>query len=449
MSNKPAGIGQLITEEHELGTSALDLFSLPPVEATQLQGREQTVYMTTPLTNNGPYEFILPNDSADFIMLDQTTLYGEVEVVDADGVKVKAANTDTTLVNNFPQTLFKQIELYLNGTCVSDLSTPTYAFKAYLENHLSYPEDIKKTTLFAKELYAKDEAGHEGETIAADYLKDKITNKSEDGMTLRHIMARNTIVFNMKLHIDMLGSVRYLIPGVEMKLKLIRNDDKFSILSANGGFKINFKTLQLKVRRITLTPEIAAAIENNLTKEPAKYPIALSKIKTYSINSGNSSVHVSQIINGKLPRSFMFGFVSTEAFDGSMSHNPFMFKHYDLSSLNVYINGEPIHPIALQPKWDNYDCLPEYTRFLDNIGMHQLNTNGITLNDFKSNTCLFCYDLSPDLCNSFYKHPIERGIVDISATFKKALPHNVYLVLFATYDELVLIDKDRSVIMST
>ena len=449
MSNKPAGVGQLITEEHELGTSALDLFSLPPVESTQLQGREQTVYMTTPLTDSGPYEFILPNDSQDYIMLDETTLYGEVEVVDGDGAMVKAAAADTTLVNNFPQTLFRQVELYLNGTCVSDLSTPTYAFKAYLENHLSYPEDVKKTTLFAKELYAKDEPGSEGDSIAADYLKEKLVNKSQDGATLRHIMARNTIIFNMKLHVDILGSVRYLIPGVELKLKLIRNEDKFSLLSANGGFKIKFKTLQLKVRRITLAPEIANAIENNLSKEPAKYPIALSKIKTFAINSGNSSVHVSQIINGKLPRSFFFGFVATEAFDGKIDRNPFMFKHYDISQLNVYINGEPIHPIALQPKWENFGCLPEYTRFLDNIGMHQTHTNGISLNDFKSNTCLFCYDLSPDLCNSFYKHPIERGIVDIAATFSKPLPCNVYLVLFSTYDELVLIDKDRSVLMSS
>jgi len=447
MANIPSGIGQLITEEHELGTSALDLFSLPPIEATQLQGREQIVYMTTPLTDAGPYEFTLANDSSDFIMLDQTMLYGEVEISSNDGTKIKATDLDTSLVNNFPQTLFRQVELYLNGTCVSDLSTPTYAFKAYLENHLSYPEDIKKTTLFAKEMYCKDVPGNEGETMTVDYLKDKL--KLQDGIVLRHIRARNRIAFNMKLHVDMLGSVRYLIPGVEIKLKLIRNDDSFSLLTTNAGFKIKFKKLQLRIRRITLSPEIAAAIENNLAKEPAKYPIALSKIKTYAINTGNTGAHISQIINGKLPRSFFFGLVATDAFDGKVSRNPFMFKHYDLSQLNVFLNGEPIHPIALRPEWDNQNCLPEYTRFLDNIGMHQMHTNGISLEDFKSNTCLFCYDLSPDLCNSFYKHPVERGIVDIDISFKNALTQNIYLVLYATYDEIVLIDKDRSVVISS
>ena len=42
MSNK-AGIGTLVNEEHELGTSALDLFTSPPVESTQIAGRNQTI----------------------------------------------------------------------------------------------------------------------------------------------------------------------------------------------------------------------------------------------------------------------------------------------------------------------------------------------------------------------------------------------------------------------
>jgi len=442
MSNKAPGIGQIIEEEHEQGTSALDLFSLPPVESTQLQGREQTVFLNAPLNNTGPYEFILKNESMDYIMLDQTMLYGEVEVVDAAGVKVKADDKATTLTNNFPQTLFKQVELYLNDVCVSDLSTPTYAYKAYLENHLSYPKDVKATTLSVKEMYIQDKTSEEAEQMVADYTK----NLTSGGVYERAACARKKICFLMKLHVDMLGSVRYLIPGVEIKLRLIRNDDKFSIISTST-YSVNFKKLELKVRRITLAPEIATAMENGLTKEPAKYPIALSKIKTYTINSNNTSANISQIIDGKLPRSFLFGLVSTAAYDGEFKSNPFMFKNYDISEFNVYINGEPIHSMSIRPDWDN--CLPEYDRFLKNIGMHETHTNGITLEDYKANTCLFCYDLSPDLCNSFYKHPMEKGVVDIRMNFKTALPNNVYLVLYATYDELVAIDKNRSVSIST
>ena len=112
MTNK-AGIGTLITEEHELATSALDLFSIPPIEATQLGGQEQTVYLNNPLTNEGPYEFLVVNNSTDFIMLDQTCLCGEVEILGANNAKVKDTNKNISVVNNFPQALFKQVEVYL------------------------------------------------------------------------------------------------------------------------------------------------------------------------------------------------------------------------------------------------------------------------------------------------------------------------------------------------
>lgn len=442
MTNKSAnGVGSLITEEHELATNSLDFFSMPPTESAQVVGRDHTIYMTTPLTDEGPYEFIVNNESTDFIQLDHTYLIGEVEVVaKADSEILKAADKSTSIVNNFPQTLFKQIELYLNGVCVSDLSTPTYAYKAYLENHLSYGKDMKDTTLLARELYIKDTPGKEG-PIAADFL----TNNAESGIAKRAKYAHQTIAFNMRPHIDFLGSVKYLVPGVEMRLKLIRNSDTFSILSKGDDYKIKFKKLELKVRRIVLQPQYYEAVEKGLASEPAKYPIAMSKIKQYLINSGVSNAHIPQIIRGKMPRSFMFGFVDAESYDGAVSANPFVFKNMDISNLNVYLNGEPLHANALTPKWTGMQCVSEYVRFLDNIGMHQNHTNDISIEDFKSNTCLFAYDMSPDLCNSFYKHETESGELTISVTFSKALPKNTYCVLYATYDEAVLIDKNRQV----
>jgi len=443
MTNK-SGVGTLVTEEHELATSALDLFSVPAIEASQLNGQEFTVYPIAPLTNDGPYEFIVVNNSTDFIMLDQTSLYGEVEVLGAANAKVKETNKGVSCVNNFPQALFRQVEMYLNNTCVSDLSMPSYPFKAYLENHLSYDKDVKDTTLAAREMYIRDTAGKEGNDMEelADF-------KGNDGLTTRAIMLRHKICFNMKLHVDMLGSVKYLLPGVEMKIKLLRSDDKFSLLSTDETFKVHMKRLELKVRRITLAPNIAAAIENKLQNEPARYPIALSKIKTHPIPTGTSSIHVPQIVRGKLPRSFIFGFVNAESYDGSWKKNPFMFEPFGVSQLNVHINGVPIHPMPLQLKWDANEGVLEYTRFLNNIGLHQNHSNGITIQDFKKNTALFCYDLSPDLCNSFYKHAPEEGTIDISLSFATATANNITIVFFATYDETVFIDKDRNVAIST
>ena len=170
MANK-SDVGTLITEEHKLGTLVLDLFSKPPIESTQILGQMQTIYMLSTINDTGPYEFIVSNDSHEFIHLEHTTLYGEVEVHTSAGAAIADADI-VTVVNNFPQTLFRQVELYLNNVCVSDISTPTYAYKTYMENHFTYQKSLKETTLMAKELYIADTAGTDlGKDVEAN-LKD-------------------------------------------------------------------------------------------------------------------------------------------------------------------------------------------------------------------------------------------------------------------------------------
>ena len=50
----------------------------------------------------------------------------------------------------------------------------------------------------------------------------------------------------MPLYFDFLYSQRYLIPGVEMKIKLIKNDDTFAIFAKDNSYKIKMKKLELK-----------------------------------------------------------------------------------------------------------------------------------------------------------------------------------------------------------
>jgi len=231
MANK-SGIGTFVEEQHELATDSLDLFSLPGVDSSQISGKWQTFYPIGAMTDNGPYEIIMPNDSNEYIQLDSMRLYGECEVVKGTG----AALTDTdivSVVNNFPQTLFRQVEVYLNNQCINDLSTPTYPYKTFIENHLTYDKDIKETTLKARECYIKDNVGSE-KVVAVT---------ADSGFNARRAAyIKKKVHFDMKLHIDFLQSKRYLIPGVEMKIRFIRNDDSFSLLSAgNLGAKIKMQ----------------------------------------------------------------------------------------------------------------------------------------------------------------------------------------------------------------
>lgn len=435
-----SGIGTFVNDEFELATDSLDLFSLPSVDQSQISGRTQTYYLHGHISDAGPYEIILPNDSNEYTQLDSIRLSGEVEVVKADGAAIAEADV-VSVVNNFPQTLFRQIEVYLNNTVVNDLSTPTYPYKAFLENHLSYDRDLKLTTLKAREMYIVDTVGTEEDVAGA--------LKVDGGIKARALLIRGKkVFFDMKLHIDVLQSRKYLLPGIEMKLKFIRNNDNFSIIASAAGPKIKVNNLELSARKIVVDPIVSHAIENKLSTTPVCYPIANSKIKTFLLNANTQSQHVAQIFRGKLPRSFIMCMVPAKAYDGDIASNPFVFKHFDLNYFNVFINGDPVHPKAIQPKWDDGSCLKQYSWMLDNIGLHQNASNAITFEAFKSNSVFFPYDLSADLCNAYIQHGISNGTIDVSLAFKEPLPSNVMLIFYATFDEAIVIDKARNVILA-
>ena len=441
-----SGVGTFVDEAHErVATASLvDLFEIPPVEQSLIRGKQITLYPSANLTSEGPIEFTIPSDPTDFTALNLTRLEGEIEINKADGTAI--ADTDKiSIVNLFPQSLYKQIECFVNDVQINDLSTPTYHYKSFIETHLSYDTLMKDTTLKACELYQKDDVGKENIFLTAEANNVK----PNSGFVNRRAYFKGCkLFFSIILHIDFFQCPRYLIPGCEIKLKFIRADDNFSLLSDGVDAKIKFNKLKLKVRRITADSSVLSKIEANLSSEPAIYPICKSVIKTQLLNKEVLNHRITQIIRGKLPRSFIVCFVKAKGYDGFKNANPFVFENFTNNYLNVYVNNEPLNPTVFQPNFTTGDCIREYRWFLDNIGLQQNTSTGITFEEFKSNSCFFPFDLSPDWCNSVYLHGIENGTIDIDVGFTTAPTENIYAMVYASYDEIITIDKNRNIVMS-
>ena len=154
------------------------------------------------------------------------------------------------------------------------------------------------------------------------------------------------------------------------------------------------------------------------------------------------------MVRGKLPRSFILGFINAKSVDSNIAKNPFVFEHFKLNYLNVQVNAEPINNPVLQPNYATENYTREYAWFLDNLGLHQNLTIGITKEDFKHNSCFYPFDLSPDLNNNITLHGIESGTIDAHIGFETALTENIYLMMIASYDEIISIDKNRNVTIS-
>ena len=436
-----SGIGTFINNEFEVTTSALDIFSVPPVDAVLKDGRTVYYYPVNAISNSGPFEFILPKDNESWTLLPLTRLEGVIKLKKKDD-SVFGATDIVSPVNLFPQSIFKQVECELNGIQVCDLSTPTYAFKQFIETHLTYSKAAKETHL-ENSLYVKDQQGKE-----TTYVETENSGFKER----RAILNANEMKFNFSnvIHSDFFQCQKALLPGVEIKLKFIRNDDNFSLLAASAlsnTYEIEIKNLKLSVRRVKIDPVVQASIETTLKTKSSLYNITQSKIKTFMVPANTSSINFPSVIQGNLPQSVIFGFVSDSGFTGKIEGNPFCFGHHNINLFNAKINGIPILPTPFTPSYEanKLNFAREYRWFMDNCGIsHENESNGITKKEFMTNSNFYVYDLTPDLCNSFHNHETKTGNLELDISFQTAPTNNIYLIVYASFPSVIAIDALRN-----
>ena len=97
--------------------------------------------------------------------------------------------------------------------------------------------------------------------------------------------------------------------------------------------------------------------------------------------------------------------VGNDAYTGSIAKNPFNFKHFNASQVDIYLNGEmPGPPLKLNFPDNQY--IDGYRSLLATAGRIDMeNGLDITRVEYKSGYCIFGFDTSPTLCHG---EPQER-----------------------------------------
>lgn len=430
------GIGTFITDETELTSHGLDVFSVPAVDSVLKEGRTVYYHPINSVESKGPFEFIIPRDPDSYMYMPFTRLEGTVEVKKEDGTALAVAD-NISVVNLFTQSLFKQVECEINGTQVCDISTPSYAWKSFIETHLTYNKGAKNTHLKCS-MYEKDTIEKE-----ENFTFENTGSKSRFDL----VSGANKFYFSNVIHSDFLHCQRYLIPNTELKMKFIRNEDSFSLLGAAGSkATIKISDLKLSVRKIKVDPAYKDAQEKKLLTHPALYPLTQAKIKTFNIPQGTRSIEIPSIVQGNLPRSVIIGFISSHAYNGLVHGNPFFFNHQSVSSLSLKLNGSPIVPTSFSPDFATKNCMREYRWFLDNCGVaHENEGNDISFSEYVQNSNFWCFDLTPDMCNSFHLHNTLQGNLDINVGFKANTAAALHMIVYSNYNSVIAIDADRNV----
>lgn len=426
------GIGTLICDDVEMTTGNCDFFTPIIPENVLRHGTTIELNPINAISDSGPFEFSIPRDPDHYLYLPMTRLYGTVEVVKLDGTALTDAET-TSVCNLFPHSLFKQMEIEVEGNQVNDISSSTYAIKAYLETILTYGSEAKNTHL--------QMSGWSSDTVGKENATDADSWKKRLGW-----IKDKKYHFSTILHCDFFQMQNFLLPNTSLTLKMIRNSDSYSLIAPELKAKIRIKKLYLTIRKIKIAPDFDKAIESNLAKEPALYPLTQSKIKSFLLQSGTSTTFIQNILSGSLPQSLVICFIDARAFNGDVAFNPFCFPNFSLNLLNLRVNGNPFHPRPFQPDYASGDFLREYRNLMDHGGVqHGNNTIAISPKEFVSNSNFYVYDFSPDLCNSFHHHTTKHGHIDVEVGWSSSLGNNIYMLVYSSHRQTLVIDSNRNV----
>jgi len=424
--------------------SELDLFEGHPVQVSQSSGRWIEYYPTAPVSDGGPISFRIPSCEKYYTDLNSSYMKLRFKIVKENGKPLDSGDV-VGPVNLTMHSVFRQIDLFLNDKMITD-GTPYYSYRAMLETLVSYGKEAKKTHLQGS-LFHKD---------AAHYM-DAVFPADNDGLLKRSRVCTVNDGVSMfgRLHCDMFNQPRYLLTGVDMHIKCIRNSPDFVLmypdkvpsdgatLRDQGGFRFALSNVVMVMRRVEITPSVRIAHERVLSNNTiAKYPISRVVTTVHSIPSGVQNIVKDDLFHGQVPKRLTCAFVLASALNGNTQLNPYNFKHFNVSTINFLVNDDPVANMNLD--FERNDIVDAFVNLFH--GTHNFAQDrgcNITYGEFAHGNSIFMFENTPDL--SDMKSLYRRGNSKLVINFKEPTTQVISLLLLAEFDSTIEVNKDRAV----
>ncbi len=456
----------------QCGKTETDLFSIPPTQASLEKGRWIDYHPLSSVENDdGPITFLAAG-TEDYVDLSKTILFVEGKVVKSDSTDLSGGNqSNVAPVNNFLHSLFRQVDVYLNGKQVTP-AMGTYAYRAYLETLLNYDVSSKGSQLTSA-MYYKDTAG-EMESSGSLPVKKTLQVSSVDndfmtrgsgnqGFAKRHQFIQDGKKFTLSgpIFADAFMGSRLLLNMVDLKLILNRSSDKFCLMDKNTNplnAKVKLTDVILKVRKVRVSPTVSMGHELALKKMAAIYPIRRVECKTFVMPANIPSVRKDNIFTGNIPKTFVFGLVDARGFSGDYGNNPYNFQNYKVTTVTLTVNGEelPFKQLTLNYEDNKENFIQAYNTLFSGTGKMNYNTGlDISREDYPKGYTLYAFDLTPDMCGSSpYFNTVQRGSLTVDITFAEAPSAQddtskttaIAMICYGDFENVIQIDSERNVI---
>ena len=161
-------------------------------------------------------------------------------------------------------------------------------------------------------------------------------------------------------------------------IRLVRNPSEFSLFDSTvattenpkSDYVVKIVNPVLHVKRVALTDSARLSLARAIRARPFSIPIRRRDVTSYSIAQGTMNKRIEHLIDGALPKSLVVGFVSSAAYNGLVSKNPFNFQHFNVSSIQCFVNGlaNPVVPFKINDWEHESGCARPFAHLMKLIG---------------------------------------------------------------------------------
>lgn len=430
----------------------LGMFQLPPTDMSIKTTRELPISPSSASIEPIHFEF----ESQGFLDLDRSYIELELRMVKTDG-NALAIGDVLVLANNLAHTLFKQIDVRLNGTLITP-QTATYHQQAFIETVLNNDkEDVH--TLLNPQLYydALDvpDDGEDGE-FTANSLDDATPHADYEALSPSHkavVAARKIFVggnrvilrFTPSLEVFRLG--RLLRPNVHIQMDMYLNTPSMWTIRHNGAAELRMTSEDLKARFMVKQVSLDESVETKLRAKylsgvKSVYPTVRGEVRTF-VHQDNSQNFECQNPFGKvIPNRLVIALLKQIANNGAVTTNPFNYGLFNLKTIKTLVGGEEYPYQTLEVNHNNgLKDRRKYHRFLEASGcMTRGKGNLVVEKDYgfgkKGN--LMVFDLTanqnPD---TPVLNPELKGDLRVKIDFGANPPTNLTVLVYGEFENVM------------
>ena len=418
----------MFDNSNESCTGDLSLFARPSVDTGVTAVSYREYRPIGQIGKNSPIAFNLMGTTSEYIDLKNIALKVKVKILKDDG-NATTEEDKVAFVNNAGHSLFRQVDVKIQGKIITSSVGTNYGYKAILDALTGYGPCLEN------QLFVKDRAGHMDDSDPSVvgntglYARRRWT---EDG---------DEITLDGPLFVDILQQKRLLLDGVSVDIELFPQTDAFVLMAKDDTtkYQVKIKDATLTVPHNTVSPGILLGHSESLKEKNALYPYMRSEVKTFNIAAGSYTWTGDNIFQDSVPSRVIVGLVSAAAYSGSYLKNPFNFDNMKLTYLDFLVQGQSMPGPPYQPDYDK----SQYSRVMKSLneGKDRGDYSYIPHDSIADGHAIYVFDVARDEAFPLVKKGHTRMVLKLA----DALDEAATLVVYGRFPAMMEIDKVRNV----